>query len=458
MADKIVAGCKLQVLKRMEEEEFWREAEVISMRVNGATAAMEFYVHYTNFNKRLDEWVTVDRMKLDTISYPKPEKPPAPKKKKISKKESLSASVNSATAGAAMSVGDDVDNADDTAGRATPEPLATSSRSKEEEIEALRRGGSMTQRPEEVHRMKNINSITIGQYQVETWYFSPYPEIFSFLDTMYICEFCLLYFDSKTRFARHRQKCTLFHPPGTEIYRDTTANTASATANKDMPSDVISYGVSFWEIDGHRQRTWCRNLCLLSKLFLDHKTLYYDVNPFLFYVMTQNDSRGCHIVGYFSKEKESLDGYNVACILTLPHHQRKGYGRLLIQFSYELSKIEGKVGSPEKPLSDLGLLSYRSFWAEVLLTLFYEHMRPEDREGLSIDKISEITAMTNDDILHTLQWLDVLRYVNGQYIVVLKQTHEEQYKKMKKKNRVSIDPAKLDWRPPVFSASQLRYI
>ena len=33
---------------------------------------------------------------------------------------------------------------------------------------------------------------------------------------------------------------------------------------------------------------------------------------------------GSHIVGYFSKEKESPDGNNVACILTLPPYQRKG--------------------------------------------------------------------------------------------------------------------------------------
>ena len=53
------------------------------------------------------------------------------------------------------------------------------------------------------------------------------------------------------------------------------------------------------------------------------------------------DSRGAHVVGYFSKEKASEEGYNLACILALPAYQRKGYGKCLISFSYELSKLEG---------------------------------------------------------------------------------------------------------------------
>ena len=48
-------------------------------------------------------------------------------------------------------------------------------------------------------------------------------------------------------------------------------------------------------------QTYCQNLCLVAKLFLDHKTLYLEVEPFLFYVLTENDQSGCHMIGYFSK-------------------------------------------------------------------------------------------------------------------------------------------------------------
>ena len=106
---------------------------------------------------------------------------------------------------------------------------------------------------------------------------------------------------------------------------------------------------------------------------------------------------GCHVIGYFSKEKESAENYNVACILTLPQHQRHGYGKLLIEFSYELTKKEAKLGSPEKPLSDLGLLSYRAYWAETIVELL---LNSADGE-LSIDDIAQKTAITHADVMNT---------------------------------------------------------
>lgn len=52
-----------------------------------------------------------------------------------------------------------------------------------------------------------------------------------------------------------------------------------------------------FEIDGRKERIYCQNLCYLAKLFLDHKTLYHDVDAFLFYVLCECDERGAHVVG-----------------------------------------------------------------------------------------------------------------------------------------------------------------
>jgi histone acetyltransferase MYST1 len=189
-------------------------------------------------------------------------------------------------------------------------------------------------------------------------------------------------------------------------------------------------------------QTYCQNLCYLAKLFLDHKTLYYDVDLFLFYVLCECDERGAHIVGYFSKEKHSEEGYNLACILTLPPYQRKGYGKFLISMSYELSKIEGKVGTPERPLSDLGNVSYRGYWTRALLGVLKDH-----DASISIKELSDMTAIKTDDVISTLQHLGLIQYQKGQHVICAAPKVIERHLKAAGSAGLPVDPARIVWTP-----------
>ena len=88
-------------------------------------------------------------------------------------------------------------------------------------------------------------------------------------------------------------------------------------------------------------------------MFLDHKSLFYDVEPFLFYVITEVDDFGARFVGYFSKEKRSPKDYNVSCIMTLPVRQRQGWGNLLIDFSVLPSFLAWRLSDTCARLSPL---------------------------------------------------------------------------------------------------------
>ncbi|KAE9134704.1 putative MYST-like histone acetyltransferase 1 [Phytophthora fragariae] len=389
----------------------------------------KYYVHWHDFNRRMDEWINeheIVRRGTDEETLKLQEKD-AKEKEKEQRAKSRSSS-NSKAAGSDRKDSTGADALARTRGqkRKTPDDQEFAP-PEEEHDEHEGMDAASIREHEEVTKVKNVRFVEMGRFRMAAWYFSPFPKEYfpdGSIDCLHFCEFCMAFFCHKRELAVHQERrvCNR-HPPGNEIYRHEN--------------------LSVFEVDGAISKIYCQNLCYLAKLFLDHKTLYYDVDPFLFYVICEVDSRGFHPVGYFSKEKYSELGYNLACILTFPCHQRKGYGHFIIQFSYELSKKEEKVGSPEKPLSDLGLVSYRSYWTRELLRILKEYPEKE----VSIMELTRMTSIKNEDIIATLQHLNMIKYLGGQYVyVVPNQIVDAHLTKLTKKGP-QVVPEKLHWAP-----------
>lgn len=130
---------------------------------------------------------------------------------------------------------------------------------------------------------------------------------------------------------------------------------------------------------------------------------------------------------------------------------RRGFGRVLIEFSYLLTRVERKTGSPEKPLSDMGLVSYRSYWRATLCKLLLQY---KDRHGQSrppsVASMAQETGMTPDDIVFTLEALRFLVRdpVTKTYALRLDYDYIEEYvNKAEQKAKITIDPERLGWTP-----------
>ena len=128
----------------------------------------------------------------------------------------------------------------------------------------------------------------------------------------------------------------------------------------------------------------------------------------------QDDGSGvpAHPVGFFSKEKMSWDNNNLACILVFPPWQQQGLGKIMMGVSYELSRREGRIGGPEKPLSELGRRSYLKFWEARVAR---EVLKLRSKSSLDVEELAERCSMLVDDVVGTLKEMGVceVRKVDG---------------------------------------------
>mmetsp|Transcript_5912 Transcript_5912/g.11053 ORF Transcript_5912/g.11053 Transcript_5912/m.11053 type:complete len:434 (-) Transcript_5912:938-2239(-) len=334
----------------------------------------EVYVHYVEVDRRLDEWVPQSRLGDEVLIVPSRDK---------RRRDRYSISSSQQPAGNERFDGDTGE-----AGESAHKKRASHGHGHFHELTKVR----------------NIEVIQLGKFEVDCWYYSPYPGKFGEQQKLYICEQTFKYFSNKATYEKYLASATRRGPPGKRVYNDPERS------------------ICVYEIDGAVDTLFGQNLCLFGKLFIEHKTLSYDPAPFFFYVLYEEDSSGLHPVGYFSKEKDSKEQYNLACIVALPPYQRKGYGKFIISLSYEVTKRRNEIGSPEKPLSDLGRLSYRSYWSYVLLE-YLAKLTDEDLANLTLTKMSQQLGFKPEDIISTLHSLKLMHQLKGQLVIRIDRPH-----------------------------------
>ncbi|CAD5211680.1 unnamed protein product [Bursaphelenchus okinawaensis] len=223
------------------------------------------------------------------------------------------------------------------------------------------------------------------------------PRFYDFLKTMLpqtnrigFCHKCLACVPSLNQLIQHIEMCDMKTPPGDLIYSEGNLNV--------------------YEIQGKTETLYCRRLSLFAKTFIGSKAVHFETDGFKFYVLTEKTDSDFTVAGYFSKEIKPVTNNNLSCLLVLPWMQRKQYGLFLIDLSYQLSIRERKVGSPEHPLSDAGLRTYRQYWFSVLMSYLREKLY--DTETLNLREIKEHTGIDSRDILETMIIADMTFILN----------------------------------------------
>ncbi|GMR32456.1 hypothetical protein PMAYCL1PPCAC_02651, partial [Pristionchus mayeri] len=200
-----------------------------------------------------------------------------------------------------------------------------------------------------------VDTIVLGgRFEMKTWFDGAYPEEYTKCKKLWVCDGCYKYFSAADRWKTHARTCeNIFHPPGEEVYRDLKSSQGI---------------ISVWKIDGFEYGEYCKRLSQLAMFFLKDKCVFIDLFDFDFFVVTEFiDKRGFRPVGYFSRQRSEDQEYNLSCFCVFPCYARKGFGRFIIDFSYHLSRLSKMPGTPERPFSPFGRISYYGYWKRTVV-------------------------------------------------------------------------------------------
>ena len=143
---------------------------------NGDSSSWRYYIHYQDFNRRMDEWIHTSRVvKLPSEAYIGEEK----------RKANVGISDTKLTTEHDEKYSKRKKNAhgDDEDGPTTVNELEHNEHEGMDE--------ASLKEHEEITKVKNVQNVVLGKHIMECWYFSPYPkELFlnGPLEYLYYCE------------------------------------------------------------------------------------------------------------------------------------------------------------------------------------------------------------------------------------------------------------------------------
>ncbi|KAI5951758.1 SAS2 [Candida jiufengensis] len=284
----------------------------------------------------------------------------------------------------------------------------------------------------------NIGKLTFGNYEFKPWFGNPayfyptegkydmlgynysnmvtmdpnkrtrsknYNKNDCYVDHLYICEYCFKYSIEENEIIQHWSKCK---------YNTDKPNIGRLVYHDEKKRIMIR------EIQGYKDLLFSQNLSLFGKLFLDDKSVYYNLDHFNFYIYYGIDGRTSNYIpmGFFSKEMIAYDlTTNLACICVFPPFQNRHIGSLLIEFSYELANKSQFCSGPEIPLSPYGRIVYLKYWSKKLASIIWEEQR-NGKLNFSLDKLSQISSFRKEDILYTLEHMNVLVTTSNDEIIL----------------------------------------
>lgn len=187
------------------------EATVIQSRET-ESKEREFYVHYAGLNRRLDQWVCRDQILASNAIIENDESMHSDIVKVHSPAPVQPAPTNNVNSAKLKPFGNTAPINDTNAlVDSTDRKITRNQKRRHDEINHVQKPYSemdpttaaLEKEHEAITKVKFIDTLRIGRFEIDTWYFSPYPDEYGKVKTLYVCEYCLKYMKYETSYRKH---------------------------------------------------------------------------------------------------------------------------------------------------------------------------------------------------------------------------------------------------------------